>query len=190
MRLTVKALVWSVVLLAPATLGGHQRREQPCQRTVPANVTEAGQLSRATLVETDWRLDSSGLSIQWEAGVGLGSGERTTRLFAGIDYEVFPDYQNQPKFSVKAGLENASEFGVRRNILGISPTVSKGFEANGKEFFPFFSLPVGISLDGDRNTYKTLANASMGVTGNLPFEEYKNDISLEMVIMARLLLIV
>ena len=68
MRLSLKALVWSVVLLAPATLGGHQRREQPCQRTVPGNVTEAGQLSRALLVETDWRLYSSGLSLQWEAG--------------------------------------------------------------------------------------------------------------------------
>ena len=105
-----------------------------------------------------------------DAGLGISGGERSARLFAGYDYELFPDYDIQPRTSVKAFIENSKEFGTRRNILGLAPTVSKGFSFWGQEAFPYISLPYGISLDGKRNQYETTLSANIGVSGVIPAE--------------------
>lgn len=103
-----------------------------------------------------------------DAGLGISGGERSARLFAGYDYELFPDYQNQPRTSVKAYVENSKEFGARRNIIGLAPTVSKGFTFWGKEAFPYISIPYGISLNGDNNSYSTTLSANIGISGVIP----------------------
>ena len=100
-----------------------------------------------------------------DAGVGISGGERSARLFAGYDYELFPDYDMQPRTSLKAFIENSKEFGTRRNILGIAPTISKGFSFWGNEAFPYLSLPYGISLDGKKNQYETTLSANVGISG-------------------------
>jgi hypothetical protein len=105
-----------------------------------------------------------------DAGLGISGGERSARLFAGFDYEIFPDYQSQPRTSLKAFFENSKEFGVRRNIIGLAPTMSKGFSFWGHEGFPYLSVPVGISLNGKANTYLTTVSANLGVSGVLPIE--------------------
>lgn len=109
-----------------------------------------------------------------DAGLGMAGGERDSRFFVGADYEIFPDYMKQPRFSTKVTYTNAKEFDVRRNIFSIAPTVSKGFSFWGNEAYPFFSLPVGVNLNGSSKTYESQINANMGITGNLPFEGYKN----------------
>jgi len=109
-----------------------------------------------------------------EAGLGIAGGERDSRFFLGADYELFPDYMKQPRVSVKTTFSNAKEFDVRRNIFTIAPTVSKGFSFWGNEAYPFFSLPVGMNLNGDTKTYESQINANVGITGNLPIEGYRN----------------
>jgi hypothetical protein len=109
-----------------------------------------------------------------DAGIGMGGGERTNRLFAGADYELFPDYQNQPRISTKFFFENAEEFNTRRNALGFAPTISKGFAFWGEEAYPFFALPVAVNLDSKTNTYATTFNANLGITGHLPIEGYRH----------------
>jgi hypothetical protein len=103
-----------------------------------------------------------------DAGLGISGGERSARLFAGYDYELFPDYENQPRTSVKAFVENSKEFNARRNILGLAPSVSKGFTFWGKEAFPYLSLPYGISLNGTNNSYSTTLSANVGISGMIP----------------------
>lgn len=103
-----------------------------------------------------------------DAGLGISGGERSARLFAGYDFELFPDYENQPRTSVKAFIENSKEFSTRRNILGIAPTVSKGFTFWGKEAFPYLSIPYGISLNGNNNSYSTTLSANIGISGVIP----------------------
>ena len=105
-----------------------------------------------------------------DAGLGISGGERSARLFAGYDYELFPDYDIQPRTSIKAFVENSKEFGTRRNILGIAPTVSKGFSFWGQEAFPYLSLPYGISLDGKKNSYETTLSANAGFSTVIPSE--------------------
>lgn len=109
-----------------------------------------------------------------EAGVGLGGGERSNRIFAGADYELIPDYMNQPRVSVKTTIANAREFDIRRNVLQVAPTVSKGFSFWGHEAYPFLSVPVGLSLETATSTYETIAAVSMGLTGHLPIEGYRD----------------
>lgn len=108
-----------------------------------------------------------------DAGLGIAGGERDSRFFVGADYELFPDYMKQPRVSMKVTYLNAKEFDVRRNIFTIAPTVSKGFSFWGNEAYPFFSLPIGVNLDGDTKTYESQVNANLGITGNLPIEGYR-----------------
>lgn len=105
-----------------------------------------------------------------DAGLGIAGGERSARLFAGFDYEIFPDYEMQPRISLKAFVENSKEFGVRRNIIGLAPTFSKGFSFWGHEGFPYVAVPVAISLNGRANTYATTVSANLGIAGILPVQ--------------------
>lgn len=110
----------------------------------------------------------------FDAGIGMSGGERTSRVFAGADFEIYPDYQRQPRVSVKTTLSNSKDFDVRRNTFGVAPTVSKGFSFWGHEAYPFVSVPYNVSLDSDSKTYETSANLNVGITGALPFEGYKH----------------
>ena len=100
-----------------------------------------------------------------DAGLGISGGERSARIFAGYDYELFPDYENQPRSSIKAFIENSKEFEARKNIIGIAPSISKGFTFWGNEAFPYISFPYGISLNGKNNSYNTTLSANIGISG-------------------------
>lgn len=105
-----------------------------------------------------------------DAGLGIGGGERDSRIFAGFDYELFPDYGDQPRVSLKMQFQNAQEFDQRRNILSLAPMVSKGFSFWGTEAYPFVALPFGVNLNDEAGTYETQMNVSFGATGNIPFD--------------------
>ncbi len=109
-----------------------------------------------------------------DAGLGISGGERSSRLFAGMDYEILPDYGNQPKFTLKGSFESAKEFNTRLNIIGLAPTISKGFSFWGQEAYPFLALPIGIGLESESKTYSTRTQVSTGITGKLPIEGYRH----------------
>lgn len=104
-----------------------------------------------------------------DGGIGFSGGERSGRVFAGLDYEIFPDYQAQPRISVKATFENSREFNLRKNKIGMNPIVSKGFNFWGKEAYPYLSAPMGISLDNGTQSYDTFMKVSAGITGKIPY---------------------
>jgi hypothetical protein len=89
-------------------------------------------------------------------------------LFAGYDYELFPDYESQPRTSIKAFVENSKEFNTTKNIFGLAPTVSKGVSLWGKEAFPYLSVPYGVSLNGSNSSYTTTLSANIGISGLIP----------------------
>lgn len=112
--------------------------------------------------------------LTFDAGIGMGGGELNNRVFVGADYLIFPDYQRQPRVSVKTTFENAKEFGDRRNIVSLAPTVSKGFSFWGNEAFPYLSMPVALNLNTGSKTYETGIAAQLGATGQLPLEGYRH----------------
>lgn len=110
----------------------------------------------------------------FDAGLGISGGEMSNRFFTGVDYEIFPDYYKQPKVSVRTTLEMAKEFDTSRTKLSLAPTVSKGFSFWGREAYPYFSMPIGLSLDSETKTYESTISANLGINGNVPFEQYKH----------------
>ena len=110
--------------------------------------------------------------MKFDAGIGIAGGERSSRIFAGLDYELFPDYMKQPRISIKGSFEGASEFGDRVTTLSISPTVSKGYSFWGKEGYPFVALPIGVSLNSSTQMYETVIGLTGGWTGKLPIKDY------------------
>ena len=113
-------------------------------------------------------------NVVLDGGIGMGAGERNSRVFAGADFELYPDYMRQPRISVKATVENAEEFDSRRNILGVAPTVSKGFSFWGEEAYPFISLPYRIGLNSDTQTYQTQMSLDLGINGSIPVDGYRH----------------
>ncbi len=109
-----------------------------------------------------------------DAGLGVSGGQRNMRAFAGVDYELYPDYKKQPKISVKATMEYANEFSLPHNKISLIPTVSKGLSFWGHEGFPYVALPIGLSLELQNKTYETEMNLSMGISGKLPLKNYNH----------------
>ncbi len=106
-----------------------------------------------------------------DLGMGISSGERSSRIFAGMDYELFPDYEKQPRMSIKVSLANAHEFGQTYNLLTVAPTFSKGLSFWGKEGYPYVAIPYGVSLNNNTKTYETTLNLAMGANAPLAFIE-------------------
>lgn len=111
-------------------------------------------------------------TVNLDAGVGIASGDRANRIFAGADMMLFPDYGRQPRVSVKGLVETMSFNGSRVNAFGIAPTVSKGFSFWGKEAFPFIALPLKVNMNTKSKTYLTSSAIAMGITGRVPFNGY------------------
>ncbi len=111
-------------------------------------------------------------SILLDGGAGLSSGDRSGRVFFGADFEIFPDYQNQPRFSVKTSFTHAREFDLNQNILSLNPIVSKGFNFWGLDAYPYLSIPMGLSLNDGTNSYQTLYALSLGASSRLPLEGF------------------
>lgn len=113
-------------------------------------------------------------NFNFDAGFGVTDGDRANRVFAGADFQIFPDYGRQPRFSVKGLIETMSFEGNRVNSVGAAPTISKGFSFWGKEAFPFLAVPFRIDLNSDKNTYVSSTAMAMGITGRMPMSGYEN----------------
>jgi len=109
-----------------------------------------------------------------DAGIGVASGDRPSRIFAGADYELYPDYMRQPRISVKAQIENSKEFNEGRTDITFAPTLSKGFVFWGEEAYPYVAVPVGFKLNTDASTYESTMSLNVGINGNLPLKGYKH----------------
>lgn len=105
-----------------------------------------------------------------DAGLGVSGGDNSSRIFAGIDSEIIPDYEYQPKVSLKGSVESAKEGFVWHSKLGVAPIFSKAYSMWGYEAFPYLSVPLGISLNSGNNTYSTTISFNAGLTGVLPVE--------------------
>jgi hypothetical protein len=126
--------------------------------------------------------DNGGLGIQGrythrlntdltlDGGLGISGGDRENRIFVGADYMLFPDYESQPRLSLKGSYILSEEFGTSTNNFSISPTVSKGLSMWDQEIYPFLAVPVGLQLVSEGNKYETTIGASLGATAPLMLE--------------------
>lgn len=115
--------------------------------------------------------------LSFDAGLGIAGGNYPSRIFAAADYEIFPDYESQPRVSLKMNIENAKENTGHRNIVTFAPILSKGFNMWGHEAFPYLSIPYGISLNPTTQSYSTRASANIGINGPLPLENMEKKLN-------------
>lgn len=108
--------------------------------------------------------------LNLDGGFGVSNSTQERNLFFGTDYVLFPEYQNQPRVSLKGLISNSKEENLNRNNLGLAPTVSKGFVIRDREIYPFIAVPMNVSLESKENQYKGTAALAFGATGNLPIQ--------------------
>jgi hypothetical protein len=113
-------------------------------------------------------------TVNVDLGAGFSDGDRSNRIFAGADLELFPDYGKQPRVSIKGIIERQELFGDTINSFGFAPSVSKGFSFWGKEGFPYLALPMRVALNTEDNTYVTTQSIAAGITGRIPMDGFEN----------------
>ena len=106
-------------------------------------------------------------------GFGFSNGERENSIFAGADYELYPDYMNQPRMALRASVERAQEFGHGHTKLGLAPVISKGLSFWGKEAFPFVSIPFGLDLNSGDKVYAITSQLAVGASVPISSDGYK-----------------
>ena len=106
-------------------------------------------------------------NLNFDVAATVTNGDRSSRISAGADFEILPDYGRQPKFSVKGLLVTENLNDERINSFGFAPTISKGLVFWGKEAYPFLALPVTVGLNNDTNRFETAMALTAGITGRL-----------------------
>jgi len=106
----------------------------------------------------------------FEGGIGMAGGNHDGSVFLTTDAMILPDYDQQPRVSVRGSIENAKEYNQRRTIFSVAPVVSKGFIAWEREVFPYVALPIGVNLNGANKSYQNTVSLSVGVNGHLPIQ--------------------
>lgn len=110
-----------------------------------------------------------------DAGVGLATDDRPSSIYAAVDYQLFPDYDTQPRVSLKSGLESVEIEDDRWNIIGTTPIVSKSVVVNGQEFFPFVATPIRLGLNSETQKYRFFPEVNFGTTtGGFRIGDYDN----------------
>ncbi len=113
-------------------------------------------------------------AILLDGGVGVSGGSYANRIFLGADYEIYPDYERQPRVLLRGAYENAKERDHRRHIWSLAPIVSKGTSFWGHEAFPYAALPLGLALQSKTGTYRTTLQLNLGINAPLTIPQIKN----------------
>lgn len=126
------------------------------------------------------------MSRQQELGMGLrytqelqrgqlfdlsASGAQDSRaliLGAGMDYEILHEDVYQPRISLKPYFQHHKYEDQKTNLVGVAPTLRKGFSIMGNEFFPYLALPSGIKIDNSTDMFVYYASLSLGASMPLP----------------------
>ncbi len=116
------------------------------------------------------------LSPKWdvEAGAGYTGGDSGFTIYGSGNYELFPDYEKQPKLSIKGWYQYSDENGESVNRFYASPLVSKSTLLWGHQVFPYAAIPTGVNLNYDNKNYSLFSALALGISGNIPFEKMKN----------------
>jgi hypothetical protein len=131
------------------------------------------------------------LSQRHEVGMGLrytqelsrdqffdvsASGAQDSRalvLGGGIDFGLLKEEIYQPRISVKPYMQYHKIENDRFNLIGMAPTMRKGFSLEGNEFFPYLAVPTGIRIDSSTDKYTYYASLTMGAS--MPFPGAQKD---------------
>ncbi len=102
-----------------------------------------------------------------DANVAGAQESRALTLGAGLDFEVQREDVSAPRLSLKSYIQNQKFDGESANLLGVAPSIRKGFVVSNQEFFPYLAVPTGLKIDSATNEFVYYASLTFGAS--MPF---------------------
>lgn len=99
------------------------------------------------------------------------SGGQDSRSFTGgfgMDLSLLREDVYQPRISLKPYMQYTKFEDSKESILGLAPSLRKGFSIQGEEFFPYMAVPVGIKLDNESDEFVYYASLTLGASMRFP----------------------
>lgn len=93
---------------------------------------------------------------------------RALTMGAGMDFALLKEGISQPRLSVKPYMQYIKYEEARQNLIGVAPTMRKGFSVNGNEFFPYLAVPAGMKVDSATDEFDFYASLTLGASMNFP----------------------
>ncbi len=93
---------------------------------------------------------------------------RGLRLGAGMDFEILSEDVSAPRLSIKPYWQHQKYEAESANLMGVAPTIRKGFSLSGQEFFPYLALPAGLKIDSTSDEFVYYASMTFGASMPLP----------------------
>lgn len=114
-----------------------------------------------------------------DVSVAGAQNSRSMLLGAGMDFEVLREEINSPRVSIKPHVQQVNFERNSSTLVGVAPSLRKGFSAAGKEFFPYLSLPNGMKIDSKEQELTFYSSLTFGASMAIPDSQEKLILSLE-----------
>lgn len=119
-----------------------------------------------------------GMGLRYTQAIGegqlldfnLGGAQHSRGLTfgGGVDFELLPDEDSQPRVSIKPFYQHQKFDQTKLNTFGGAPALRKGFNINGQDFYPYLAVPMGIIVDSSSDEFDYFAQLSLGASAPLP----------------------
>ncbi len=97
-----------------------------------------------------------------------GQDSRALIMGAGLDLELLSEEASQPRVSLKPFYQYQKYEDLNSNLIGIAPTLRKGFNISGQEFFPYLAVPTGMRVNSGDGGFDYYASLTLGASLNFP----------------------
>lgn len=114
-----------------------------------------------------------------DVSVAGGQDSRNMHLGAGMDFEILREEIQRPRVSVKPHVQQANFEGLTSTMVGVAPSLRKGFAAWGSEIFPYLSLPNGLKVDSEEQELNFYSSLTVGASMAMPGSQERLVLSLE-----------
>ncbi len=104
---------------------------------------------------------------------------RNMLIGAGMDFEVLKEEIQSPRVSIKPHVQQLRFENMASTLIGVAPSIRKGFSAVGQEFFPYLSLPNGIKIDSKEQELNFYSSLTFGASIAIPESQERLVLSLE-----------
>ncbi|HXH76468.1 MAG TPA: hypothetical protein VNJ08_15960 [Bacteriovoracaceae bacterium] len=99
--------------------------------------------------------------------IGGAQHSRSLTLGTGIDFAILDEDVSQPRVSVKPFLQYLKFDNFRQNVIGAAPTIRKGLNIHGYDFYPYLAIPAGLKVDSITDEFVYYASLTIGAS--MPF---------------------
>lgn len=104
------------------------------------------------------------------ADLSIAGGQESRNLTTGggLDIQLISEEKNRPRFSFKPYFQYQKFNDETSSVVGMAPTLRKGFAVSGAEFFPYMAVPSGVRIDTETNEFVYYSALTLGASMPIP----------------------